>query len=251
MFIKQCVLKDETGNKYGKLTVIRRCKEKETGNGAKWLCNCDCGNDNIVVTGGNLRSGNVTSCGCNKKEYTERYIKQNKEQHKTSYENKGDYILCTTYDGNEFIIDCDDYQKIKNYTWRASSNGYIITTKNRKNILLHRLIMNPSDNLIVDHINHNKKDNRKKNLRICTMSNNNMNKSKLSSNTSGVTGVTWNENSGCWVSQIGLNNNMIILGYNTNFDEAVKLRKEAEEKYFGEYSYNNSILHDKGDLLNE
>ena len=77
------------------------------------------------------------------------------------------------------------------------------------------------------------------------MSNNNMNKSKLKSNTSGVTGVTWNEKYGCWISQIGLNNKTIILGYNTNFEKAVELRKEAEEKYFGEYSYDKSINKNK------
>lgn len=239
--ITKCTLKDETGNRYGKLVVIRRCPEYENGNGAKWLCKCDCGNDNVVVFGGNLRNGSVTSCGCNKIEYTQKYLEKNREKYKTTYVNKGDYILCTTFEGNNFIIDIEDYKKIKQYTWRTSSNGYIITTINRKNILLHRLIMNPSDDLIVDHINHDKKDNRRSNLRICTVSNNNMNKSKLKSNTSGVTGVTWNKKGGYWVSQIGLNNEIIILGYNTNFEKAVKLRKEAEEKYFGEYSYHNSI----------
>ncbi|MBQ4523563.1 MAG: hypothetical protein IJA10_11530 [Lachnospiraceae bacterium] len=243
------MLKDEIGNKYGKLTVIRRCKEKENGNGAKWLCNCDCGNSNVVVNGGNLRGGTVTSCGCSKKEYTEKYLKEIKEYYKVSYEKKDNYILCTTSKGDNFLIDTDDYEKVKDYTWRTSSNGYIVTTKNRKVILLHRLIMNPSKDLVVDHINHNKKDNRKNNPRICTMSNNNMNKSKLSTNTSGVTGVTWNEKGGYWVSQIGLNNNTIILGYNTVFDKAVKLRKDAEEKYFKEYSYSNSIK--KVEAMNE
>lgn len=204
-----------------------------------------------MVTGGNLRSGNVTSCGCNAKEAKEKYLKNIREKYKTTFENKDEYILCTTSKGDEFLVDIDDYEKIKDFTWRVSNNGYIVTTKNNKVVLLHRLIMNPSDDLIVDHINHNKKDNRKDNLRICTMSNNNMNKSKLPSNTSGVTGVTWNKKGGFWVSQIGLDNKMIMLGCNTDFNIAVKLRKEAEEKYFGEYSYNNSILHNKGDLLNE
>lgn len=188
-----------------------------------------------------MRGGNVTSCGCNQKEYIENFLKDIEEKYKTSYENKGDYIICTTSKDDKFIIDVDDYEKIKDYTWRISNNGYVVTTRNRKVILLHRLIMNPKGNLIVDHINHNKKDNRKNNLRICSMSNNNMNKSKLRSNTSGVTGVTWNEKMECWVSQIGLNNNTIILGYNSNFNKAVKVRKEAEEKYFGEYSYDNSM----------
>ena len=227
------------------MTVIRRCKEYENGSGAKWLCDCDCGNKNIIVSGGNLRHGNVTSCGCISIEHKQKYINDIKEKYKTTYGDKGDYFLCITSKGHEFLIDKDDYENVKEYTWRISNNGYVVTTNNRKVLLLHRLIMNPSDGLIVDHIKHKKKDNRKNNLRVCSMSNNNMNKSKLKSNTSGVTGVTWNEKCGCWISQIGLNNKTIILGYNTNFEKAVELRKEAEEKYFGEYSYDKSINKNK------
>lgn len=187
-----------------------------------------------------MRKGSVTSCGCKKVEYKEKYLNEIKERYKTSYEKKEDYILGITSKGETFFIDTDDYEKVKDYTWRISNNGYVVTTKNNKVILLHRLIMNPDEGLVVDHINHDKKDNRKDNLRICTYSNNNMNKLKLPNNTSGVTGVTWNKNCGAWISQIGLNNETIILGYNTDFDKAVKLRKDAEKKYFAEYSYDNS-----------
>jgi len=50
---------DETGNKYGRLSVIEYVNEPKTG----WLCQCDCG-EKIIVGGANLRSGNVTGCGC-------------------------------------------------------------------------------------------------------------------------------------------------------------------------------------------
>ena len=243
---EKCIFKDETGKKYGELTVIKRCYEQENGNGAKWLCKCDCGNMTVVL-GGNLRRGTTTSCGCKSIQTRDNFLKKIKIKYKTSFFTKDNCLIGVTSQGDEFILDLDDYDKVKNFTWRVSSNGYIVTTNNQKVVLLHRLIMNPSEDLIVDHINHNKKDNRKLNLRICTSSNNNMNKSKLSSNTSGVTGVIWNKQYGCWVSQIGLNNKTIILGYNTNFNNAVKLRKEAEQKYFGEYSYDNSIRR----LINE
>ena len=54
---------DETGNRYGKLTVIKRVHPNGHHSGAYWLCECDCGG-RIVALGGNLRSGNTTSCGC-------------------------------------------------------------------------------------------------------------------------------------------------------------------------------------------
>lgn len=53
---------DETGNRYGRLTVV--CRAGSTKGGiARWLCQCDCGGKK-VVTGSRLRSGETRSCGC-------------------------------------------------------------------------------------------------------------------------------------------------------------------------------------------
>lgn len=56
---------DETGNRYGRLLVVRRGGSSSTG--AKWVCKCDCGNY-IEVRGMSLRRGNTTSCGCYRRE---------------------------------------------------------------------------------------------------------------------------------------------------------------------------------------
>jgi len=56
-------MNDLTGHRYGKLTVIERRGSKRTY--AAWLCKCDCGNE-VVVSSGNLRSGNTKSCGCSR-----------------------------------------------------------------------------------------------------------------------------------------------------------------------------------------
>lgn len=64
--------KDETGNKYNRLTVI--CRTENDANGrAQWLCQCDCGNKTIV-SGVSLRNGNIKSCGCLQKENTAKAI---------------------------------------------------------------------------------------------------------------------------------------------------------------------------------
>ena len=60
-------------------------------------------------------------------------------------------------------------------------------------------------------------------------------------NTSGATGVSWHKNKGKWQAYLTINHKRIHLGYHVKFDDAVKVRKDAEEKYFGEYSYDNSI----------
>lgn len=60
----EAIGKDETGNKYGKLTVLYKDTVSKSVNGkAKWICRCDCGNI-VSVVGAELRSGNTTSCGC-------------------------------------------------------------------------------------------------------------------------------------------------------------------------------------------
>jgi len=92
-------------------------------------------------------------------------------------------------------------------------------------------------NTEVDHINGLKYDNRKKNLRICTRNQNEMNKGLRSNNTSGCTGVVWNKRDNKWEARIGVNNKKIILGLFTNYDEAVKTRQDAEIKYFKEFRY--------------
>jgi hypothetical protein len=56
--------KDETGNKYGLLTVIEETDKRVPSNRCiKWRCKCECGNIKIV-SGHNLRQGTVRSCGC-------------------------------------------------------------------------------------------------------------------------------------------------------------------------------------------
>ncbi len=62
--ILQCMkLIDITGQKFGRLTVIRRAEKNTLRNQPQWKCSCECGNTRIVV-GGNLRNGHTTSCGC-------------------------------------------------------------------------------------------------------------------------------------------------------------------------------------------
>ena len=57
-------LKDETGKRYGLLTVLRRYDTTAaSGVGAYWLCRCDCGTE-VAVQGTKLRNGNTRSCGC-------------------------------------------------------------------------------------------------------------------------------------------------------------------------------------------
>ena|SRR6187399_3214291 len=57
---------NRTGQRYGKLTVLRR--DSTDPKQASWLCRCDCGTEKII-SGTSLQSGNTRSCGCLKLEY--------------------------------------------------------------------------------------------------------------------------------------------------------------------------------------
>lgn len=89
--------------------------------------------------------------------------------------------------------------------------------------------------VVIDHIYHNTTDNRKSQLRIASFSQNSMNTVRRKDNTSGVTGVSLDNNR--WSSQITCDGKLIHLGRFNTFEEAVSARKAAEEKYFGEYAY--------------
>lgn len=232
-------IKDLTGMEFGNLLVLN-ITDKRTKNGKIiWNCLCRACNREVEINGDKLKYRNKTHCGC--------LGVKNKGLGKPNKLNK--YVLCDDYaigratnTYNEFYIDIDDYNKIKKYSWYENEDGYLMSRINNKLIRLHRFIMSVEDSkVLIDHINHNTLDNRKNNLRVVTRSQNNMNKELSDNNNSGVTGVIWDKSRMKWMAYITINYNRKHLGYFDEFEDAVKSRKEAEEEYFGEYSYDNSI----------
>jgi hypothetical protein len=73
-------------------------------------------------------------------------------------------------------IDFDTYELIKNYCWYKSLRKSVESRINNKLVKLHRLILSAPKWELVDHINWDTLDNRRCNLRICSNSENNMNK---------------------------------------------------------------------------
>lgn len=190
-----------------------------------------------------LKNGNTKSCGCLQKESVKKINKLKKKSNKI-LKTDDYYIIFSSNTNQEILIDKEDYDKVKDYCWRVNKYGYVVTSmfnestnKYNKIVKLHRFIINCPDNMVVDHINHNKLDNRTCNLRVCTQSDNAKNHIISKNNSSGVSGIQWNKNNKNWRVTIGNKN----IGSYNNFHDAVIARKEAEEKYFGEYSYDNSI----------
>jgi hypothetical protein len=86
-------------------------------------------------------------------------------------------------------IDIDDYYILNDYNFCYSNAGYAKTSKDYKTLFLHRLVMNCTGNMVIDHKNGNRLDNRKSNLLITTHAENMLRRKKHSNNTSGITGI--------------------------------------------------------------
>ena len=70
--------------------------------------------------------------------------------------------------GKSVKVDDDDYEKYNHLRWYLSDTGYAVRRTNGETFRLHRLIMNCSEGMVIDHLNGDKLDNRKCNLRVCT-----------------------------------------------------------------------------------
>lgn len=91
------------------------------------------------------------------------------------------------------------------------------------------------NNLLVDHIDGNPSNNNIINLQLVTKSQNAMKKKQQITNTSGITGVTWNIRKQKWISYITIMNKRIHLGCYIHKEDAIKARKDAEKIHFGEF----------------
>ena len=228
----------KTGDVYGRLTIIKELEAVVYPCGSKsrmMLCSCSCDGKEVKVRLDSLRSGKTTSCGCIQKERQKEAVKKYNK-----YDLSMGYGVGYTKNGDKFIFDLEDYGLIKDYFWNINNMGYVyclVWKGNKcKNLFLHKLVMNCPNNKQVDHINRDKLNNRKSNLRICMAKENYRNRGANSRNTSGVIGVCFDKKSNKWKSQIWVDGKSIYLGTYEDKNEAIKVRLAAEKKYFGEFA---------------
>jgi hypothetical protein len=144
--------------------------------------------------------------------------------------------------GKVAIVDDEDYEYLNQWKWCVTDTGYAIRQASRpskKGIRMHRVIMQTPDGMDTDHINGNKLDNRRCNLRICTRSQNLQNSLAHSNNTSGRKGVSWSTLHQKWVAQIKTNTGYHYLGLFSDIADAVKTYDVAARKYFMEFARPN------------
>ena len=144
-----------------------------------------------------------------------------------------------------FLIDDEDYEKIKDYTWcivkdKNSGNFYVRTSVRGdrfKKILLHRLILDCYDKKIIDHSDGNTLNNKKNNLRICNKSKNAMNSKKRNDAlTSKYKGVHFNTRTQKYVAKIIVDGKTTHIGYFDSELNAAKAYNKYSKIYHGAYS---------------
>lgn len=139
--------------------------------------------------------------------------------------------------GKHALVDDEDFEWLNQWKWSFLSSGYAVRSrwsleeKRYKMILMHREINKTPKGLTTDHINQNKLDNRKVNLRTVTKSQNAHNSKLFSTNTSGCKGVRYDKRFKNWEARIVSNYQEIYLGSFKNKQQAIKARKEAEQLY--------------------
>lgn len=232
---------DLTNQKIGCWTVIKKIEDTSYLKNPRktWLCQCICGKYGKVAETRLLNNKNPQmSCGCMNK----------KTNDIITHDLYAEIILSNV--NQPCLIDIDDLDKIRTTYWDKTTDGYAIGSNGLyKNKRMHRVIMNveQSNKPLIDHINHDRLDNRKNNLRIVSDQQNAFNQKLRINNTSGVTGVGWWKRDNNWSASIKYNYKHISLGYFDSFEDAVKARLEAEIKYFGaEYAPQRHLFEQYG-----
>ena len=135
------------------------------------------------------------------------------------------------------IIDAEDFERITKRHWHIMKNGYISGRQNENSILMHRFILDASTSkLQVDHVNGVRHDNRKKNLRLCTQSQNNANQPPSRFLPKGVY-----KSGKRFCVKIGYRYKQICLGtYDTPEDAMLAYHRKAVD-LFGEFARINTV----------
>ena len=224
---------DLTGRKIGRWTVIGRSNDNTHLKFPRktWDCVCDCGTHKKVTETRLINNTNPNlSCGCATQYKGIPRIVHNKVN---IYD---EYVEIDIGSGNKTIVDIEDYDLIKDDYWCISLDGYAVSCSGRfTKKRLHRVLMGCENtpHVLVDHIDRDKLNNRRHNLRIVTAQQNAFNQSKRSNNKSGVIGVCWWDRDKNWLAQIKFNYKRHFLGYYDKFEDAVRARLRAELEYFG------------------
>lgn len=138
-------------------------------------------------------------------------------------------------DGSSFLFDEADLPLIEAHSWHRGKRGYPATHVAGRTVVLHRLLF-PDAAGEVDHINGDKMDNRRANLRVVTHQQNAFNQARRRTNTSGYIGVSPVRDAGIFEAYIHLHGEKHHLGLFATARHAARVRDCVARLVFGEYA---------------
>lgn len=139
--------------------------------------------------------------------------------------------------GHYALVDNEDFEWLNSYKWHYGASGYAIRKQWLKEdkryitIWMHRLINDTPQGYETDHVDRNKLNNQRDNLRSATRSQNAFNVGLRPNNTSGHIGVSWNKQKHKWDSYIWKDSKKVNLGRYPTLGGAVKARIAGEQEY--------------------
>lgn len=145
------------------------------------------------------------------------------------------------YPESFLLVDRDEYlSRLRFNKWTMDQTGYAVGNVDGKRTSLHRYVMRAEKGEIVDHVNGDKLDNRRCNLRIVTARQNRWN-SPGRKGSSRFTGVCWDTGKGIWKAQINANGRFQHLGYFEDEKDAARAYNTAARQAYGEFARLNVL----------
>lgn len=130
-------------------------------------------------------------------------------------------------------VDDEDLERLSKFRWNMGGWGYVVASGHRiaKGLIvrLHREVLGleRGDGKVVDHINRDRLDNRKANLRLANNSQNAHNAISWAHNTSGHRGVCWDKSSNSWKVQVKINGKNLHVSRHKSLEDAVEAARQA------------------------
>ena len=142
--------------------------------------------------------------------------------------------------GEVALIDSCDWPLVAPYRWWVGSGGYACTRINGAHTGMHRLLLQPAEENVVDHIDGDPLNNQRSNLRECSHAENMRNRKLNANSASGLKGV-YRDNSKRagpkkWRAEIKSHGRKIYLGNHFTPEEAHAAYRRAAIRLHGEFA---------------
>jgi len=149
----------------------------------------------------------------------------------------------TLNQGPLVLVDDENYELLRRYSWNLHPKGYAARTdaQAQRQVLMHRQIMDFPTTGCVDHLDANKLNNQRNNLRVVSVGLNTQRGGLRRNNTTGFVGVGWDSRLSMYRTTIKVAGRHIELGRFRALRKAVAAYNEAAIEHFGETAYINEI----------